>query len=82
MAAVRSSQPSMERCAPTPSQALIFQGHLCTALSRLWFLCSDTLDSSIATVEQQIRDVEASISNAESEAAKAKDAGDAEERKV
>ena len=33
-------------------------------------------------MEQQIRDVEASISNAESEAAKAKDAGDAEERKV
>ena len=46
------------------------------------FLCSTTFDSSIATVEQQIRDVEASIRKAESEAARAKEAGDAEERKA
>ena len=54
----------------------------CMALSCRCNFWSDTLDSSIATVEQQIRDVEASVMNAESEATRAKVADDAEERQV
>ena len=45
-----------------------------------WNFCSDSLDNSIARVEQEIQDVKTHIRKAESEAKKAADAGDLTER--
>lgn len=46
------------------------------------FSCSGALNSKIASVEQQIQDIEASIREAKFEATKAKDVGDDFERSI